>query len=112
VTGEIRDLIRAQGGLEKAELARLINSIDDDVAALVKTRIGIGEITDAFSRNGAVLAFVDGNHWVRITGTPFTRNGKLYVRVFDSGRGGYYDQLWDSFFTRMGADNAIITIFR
>lgn len=107
ITGEIRDLIRAQGGLEKAELARLIGTIDDDIAALVKTNIGLDDITNAFGRNGEVLAFVDGNHWVRILKVDGNK-----VRIFDSGRGGTYDQLWDSFFTRMGADNAIITIFK
>jgi hypothetical protein len=111
VGSELRELIRTQGGLEKAQIARLIESIDDDIVAIVRTCVGLEDITNAFGRGGKVIAFVDGNHWVRVMNV-FTKDGKTYVRIFDSGRGGYYDQLWDSFFTRMGADNAIINIFK
>ena len=89
----------------------LINSFGDDIAAIGKTNVGIHDITDTLNRGGKVIALVDGNHWVQIT-KVFSRDGKNIARIFDSGRGGFYNQLFDSFFTRMGAINEIISIFK
>ena len=81
VGSEIRELIRKQGGLEKRDLEKLIESIDDSVSAIVREGVDSGSIASSLAR-GPVIAFVDGNHWVRVI-SIFEKDGHKYVRVFD-----------------------------
>ncbi|MGB7324153.1 MAG: hypothetical protein WBD31_04735 [Rubripirellula sp.] len=95
---KLRDLIRRQGGLNELQLARFIGDLGDNIFAIRKYNLIDTDIPDLL-KIGKVLALVDKGHWIEIT-KVFTKDGKIWARVFDSGRGGYYDQLLDSLVTR------------
>lgn len=90
------------------DLVALISAINDGAIAMRRTGVNDEELVKMLTR-GQVIAHVDGNHWVRPL-SAFTRNGKTWVRVYDSGRGGSYDQLLDSFMTRPTASTPWIQI--
>jgi hypothetical protein len=100
VDAALRSLIRVQEGLDAVQLRDFINNLaDDHVFALTQHVVRETDLPEMLSKNSAVFAFVNGNHWVRVI-SQFEREGKMWVRVFDSGRGGSYDQLMTSFMTR------------
>ncbi|MGH7138395.1 MAG: hypothetical protein ACREHD_21810, partial [Pirellulales bacterium] len=108
VPAELRNAIRANGGVNEAELAAFVNGLDDQLWAFTQRNVREPALAGLLAR-GDVIAHVDGNHWVRVV-SEFSQNGQEWVRIFDSGVGAYYDQLLTSFMTRVGADNAVIVL--
>jgi hypothetical protein len=105
---KLRHAIRQKGGLDEVELRDLALNLSEHLWASYCRAVSDAGLKQLLSR-GSVLAHVDGNHWVRVTDLV-ERGGKDWVRILDSGRGGYYDQLLSFFIERTGADNVMIVI--
>ncbi|MCE9567336.1 MAG: hypothetical protein K8U57_35490 [Planctomycetes bacterium] len=112
----VRGQIRANGGggLNQSEVMGFLGRNLPDAAVVPAYGINEAQIVD-YVRRGEVIAAVDGNHWVRVTGT-FQEGNATWVRVYDPARGNY-EQLLTSFTTRMyqsgqpvGYHNVIISI--
>ena len=113
----LRHKILEQEGLDHVQLSRFIEELGD-FAVVAKFDLPGDEVIAA-SRRGKLLAFVDGRmigaktvgHWVHLVDV-FTKEGKSWARIYDSGRGGYYDQLLDSFVTRTAqvTDNPFLIV--
>jgi hypothetical protein len=83
---KLRQAIRGKRGLHEEELVQFINDLDENLWAITKRAYSDLELSLSLKR-GAVIAHVDGDHWVRVI-QVFEEDGKQWIRVFDSGAGG------------------------
>jgi hypothetical protein len=112
VRGQIRD--NRGVGLNQSQVMSFLDRNLPDAVVVPAYGVEEAELVD-YLRQGHVIAGVDRNHWVRITGT-FREGNNTWVRVYDPARGNY-EQLLTSFLTRMyrpgeppGFHNVIISI--
>jgi hypothetical protein len=109
VNSSLRSSIR-QGGLNEVQLSGLVSDVSDAVG-VTKYGWSLDDMYGMMNR-GSVIAHVDGNHWVHVQNAFSKLDGSTWVRVYDSGRGGYYTQAAESFFSRTRSTTPIINVRR
>jgi hypothetical protein len=99
-------------GLSAQELVELLDhNLDKIAVSMIHRNADDAKILRLLQGGQTVLAHVDGNHWVRITGV-FKEGNVTWVRIQDSARGNY-EQLLTSLWSRLspfGAESQIIGV--